>query len=810
MTKKHLESESDVEQKVIYPLLSDASFLAIPERHIKTKNYLPPREIDKIAGKSRGYFPDYSIWVRAFPVLIIEAKDSSVQVEVGYREASLYAQHLNSLHRHNLNPAKFILASNGIELVAGYWDSKPKLRISVSDIEVGTQSLEDLISFIGFHSLLEHALDCQKHTRKGRFFLPYSLAGGQPILNGKIPPNTFSAEIAPTLNRFFASSDQYWDQAIVEKAYVSGESQNYDNVLDALLKDRVSERNNPMIQNINPQKNRVPRLDRVVERFNSERPQSGALQLVTGHVGAGKSLFLRRYKEVSQPKDHSGKVFWAFVDYNNSPPSLRDSQEWLCSTFIDSFRVENPDFDMDDYDSLMRIFSQEIQNNKGIYKGLEKIGKTEVEKKRLEDLEKWKNDPITLAQSLCRHFLGDMRKAIVVVMDNVDKKDLNDQLDAFQISLWFKNLTRSFVILQLRDETYERYKEVPPLDTYRTGIIFHIMPPSFTSVVARRLELSLEFLSKETPDIITYVLETGMKISYPNTRSGEFLKEIYEILFIRKKNISRVLQGVAGNDIRRALNMFLSILTSGHLSDQSIASNTIGAGSVEIPESRILRILMRTDYKFFSEQSGFISNIFYFAPDWESADNFMITEVLFFLADNRKIQGEIGLEGYFSILRICDELQSMGYVQSDVISACNWLTRKGLIQADNFASLEVSLDNCVRISSSGFMHLMILSERLEYVHGVLTTTPVFEQKFAQEVSGSIQRELRKGFELPSQKSRLVKEFCTYLEYQLSQKKLVHPNFGREASGANYIIGKIGKLLSSYNSKESPILPDLLS
>ena len=44
---------------------------------------------------------------------------------------------------------------------------------------------------------------------------------------------------------------------------------------------------------------------------------------------------------------------------------------------------------------------------------------------------------------------------------------------------------------------------------------------------------------------------------------GEFLKAIYLELFVYKHNVSRVLQGIAGRDVRRALEMFVSILNSG-------------------------------------------------------------------------------------------------------------------------------------------------------------------------------------------------------------------------------------------------------
>ena len=65
-----------------------------------------------------------------------------------------------------------------------------------------------------------------------------------------------------------------------------------------------------------------------------------------------------------------------------------------------------------------------------------------------------------------------------------------------------------------------------------------------------------------------------------------------------------MLQGLAGRDIRKALDMFVSILYSGHLAEEQITSTAKG-GSIEIPEYRVLKSLMRTEYRFFNDKSGF-------------------------------------------------------------------------------------------------------------------------------------------------------------------------------------------------------------
>src|ERR1039458_2780176 len=108
-----LVSESDVEQMVVMPLLAEDIYLEIPQEKIFTKNYLAPALLDKTAGRTGGYYPDYTVWMRGFPLLVVKVKAPAVPAETGYREASLYARHLNQSYPTNLNPCRFLLATNG-------------------------------------------------------------------------------------------------------------------------------------------------------------------------------------------------------------------------------------------------------------------------------------------------------------------------------------------------------------------------------------------------------------------------------------------------------------------------------------------------------------------------------------------------------------------------------------------------------------------------------------------------------------------------------------------------------------------------
>src|ERR1019366_2346726 len=167
-----VESESDVEQKILMPLLQGESYLEIPEAAISTKQYLAPTAIDKAAGKAGGYVPDYGIWMRGLLIMGVEAKAPDVSVETGHREASLYARHINQKYPTGVNPCRFVLASNGKDLLFGYWDSLPLLSCSVGDLAVGSSALEALRAGCGASVLDTPAIDCLRQLRKTNAVLP--------------------------------------------------------------------------------------------------------------------------------------------------------------------------------------------------------------------------------------------------------------------------------------------------------------------------------------------------------------------------------------------------------------------------------------------------------------------------------------------------------------------------------------------------------------------------------------------------------------------------------------------------------------
>jgi len=806
-----LETEADVEQKVILPLLSGSAYLDIPVAKVKPKQYLAPTPLNKKAGKTSGNYPDFSVWFRSFPCLVVEAKSPEVPAETGYTEAQLYAQFLNQHYASGLNPARFVIATNGIDILAGHWDSKPMLEGRVIDLAPQTQLLAALQALCNRRALDLHAVSCLSQARGRRATPPYNLSGGQAILRATLRPNEFAAPLAPLLQRYFSPSQNANVKEIVERAYVSSdEVTEYDRILESLLKERVSaRRGGGVIEQLHPERSGEETLERTIaEEFAKANREAGHLQLIQGAVGSGKSLFMERYKQKLQPAAAKAVTKWATIDFNNAPVTLTNAEKWLCQTFIDSFEQENPDIDLSDLSAIRGMFSRNIQRRKAVYAEFEKSSTARSAEAKAEDIAKWLDDPQETTRGIAEYILGSRREALVVIMDNVDRLDLPNQLAAFQLTLWFMQLTKAFVILQMRDETYERFKDKPPLDTYRTGVIFHISPPRFVDVVKRRLELSIDSLSAEPDGDRSYEIETGLRIRYTQADLINFLRQLYDALFDRRRNISRVLEALAGRDVRRALTMFQSIITSGHLSATAIASNTLGGGAVQLKEHIILKILMRTNHRLFAE-GDFVHNIFSYDDACEKPDNFLLIELLFYLFQNRKSPGNLGIEGYFSCYQVIDALQKLGYVPDDVLLGLNRLVKSDLIITDRMNSTGVNVEDSVKILAAGWVHLRILSGRFEYLYGVLATTPIARLEVAQQIADLLRIELERGDVQYFQKIRAVDAFLRYLWEEHSNAKT--PFSDSVDTGAEYVMRHIHEALEQAKnpSKAKEFEPDIL-
>src|ERR1700730_15042043 len=94
--ESELSNESDVEQKLIYPLLIAPKpyGFGITPSSIHTKANIKRFKIGK-GNSEKLYYPDYLLVYGGLPLVVIEAKSPGENLTEAFREARLYSHELN-------------------------------------------------------------------------------------------------------------------------------------------------------------------------------------------------------------------------------------------------------------------------------------------------------------------------------------------------------------------------------------------------------------------------------------------------------------------------------------------------------------------------------------------------------------------------------------------------------------------------------------------------------------------------------------------------------------------------------------------
>ena len=117
-------------------------------------------------------------------------------------------------------------------------------------------------------------------------------------------------------------------------------------------------------------------------------------------------------------------------------------------------------------------------------------------------------------------------------MDNCDKGNADEQLKVFQLVRWVQSWLPCLVFLPIRDVTYELYQKKPPLDTVIKDYVFRIEPPPFTTVLRKRIDLTLAELNRRPSNqMLSYRLDNGAEVRYPASDLGMYLGCLYKSIF---------------------------------------------------------------------------------------------------------------------------------------------------------------------------------------------------------------------------------------------------------------------------------------
>lgn len=716
-------NESDVEQKFLWNLLVSPEGLGFESANIKTKIYFRKYTVGK-RKSAKGHVPDYLIDFIGIPVAVIEAKHPRDDLSVALSEAGQYALELNTRFPADIDPVQLLLVTDGFDLVVSPWNSlRDSTSMKVKDISIASEYLRILQKKFNPNNFEEHAKKVRALLTPNDWRNPSVKIVNSNILNRELPPNTFAENLVGPLSRFLAKDAGRDSEEIIKYAYVStSENTSYEKEVESLLRDTLARHLKPEAQSIVTKPGEIqgghdtilaPRFDK----------STSSLTLLIGGVGSGKSIFMDRFIQELAPQHELDKIVYLIVDFNNAPEDISAYRKWVHQQLVAGLKmyVESSGEKFYDYRVQRKMFSKFIGQLKQTLCGDAPgaMSEEKFEEFCRTKIVEWQQDDEKLIDGAYHHFTGEIGKEFVIFLDNADKGTHAEQIAVFQNCMELLNTVPCTAILAMREETYDLYSNKPPLDTVTKPRVLRIKPPRLVDVLSKRVDLLVKHLQDELPDKLFYYLEGNVQVEYPGNALAKYISQAFADLFHTDKNYRIMLESLAGNNVRRALEMFISVLSSPYLGRYAVGFASEG-NTVGLQKWSVVRTLMRGKSAYYSDTKAecYVANVFQTDGRSRSTDNCIILEILAILVREQKRPSEIGVPGYVSVKYLQDSPELMQYSSDDVIWAVKYCYHHNLVTSDINKEEEVESSSYIKVTASGYWHIHSFTGDIEYISNV--------------------------------------------------------------------------------------------
>lgn len=709
---ENLSSESDVEQKFIYPLLTQKGpyGFGYPPSIIETKVNIRKYSIGK-GTEQKLYFPDYILANLGLPFLVIEAKKPNENVAEGYRQARLYATELNTEFPHEINPVKYIISTDGIDFWLGFSDSKdPKFKLKCSNLGVYSNDFNDILNELKWSNIELYLKEVTNQFSPNGLFKVRKLLGGGQIQNEEIGTNNFSSTVTSTISHIFNPKTLEDRKTIVKEAYVSSKRrERYIDPIDKVIRAAKApyEINSLLIEDTE-----TP--NELINKLRDTKQLENKILLIIGSVGSGKTTFIDYLQYESLPKEIIDTTVWCRLDMNNAPVSNDEIYSWLRREIVKSCKASMPEVDFDDLEIIQKVYGAECSKFR---KGIGKLyieGSEKYNEEFAKFLQKQLEDSRLEAINYVKYTCTNRQKFSIIVLDNCDKKNRDEQLLMFQASQWLQKEFKSLVILPLRDETYDNHRHEPPLDTLIKDMVFRIEPPLFQHVLTNRINLALKGLGNGSKDVLNYRLPNGFQVNYPKSEQSFYLISILKSLFEHDRFARRLIVGLAGRNVRKALEMFLEFCNSAYISDDYILKIRKEEGKYVLPAHLVATVLLRMNRRYYDGDHSFVKNIFNASNEDVKPDYFSRFLILRWLKDKHKDKGDARVTGYFKKETIKNHLVCYGLSTEIIDREIDYLLEANCIVAEHLNTESCLDEDLLRLSPAGFVHLEMI-ENVNYL-----------------------------------------------------------------------------------------------
>jgi len=725
-------TESDVEQKILFKLLTLAppQGLGFDSSDVLTKPDIRKIEIDKGQNKKL-YYPDYVVLVNGLPCFVIEAKAPNQDLDEAAREGRLYASEINSSFKKNINPCNKIIVSDG-KTIKGYsWDNNtPLFSIEVSKTNPANKDFDSFIDSFSKKEAAKHANSVLSLLKKNAtYFKPINMLGGKTVINQTVGQNSFGANVSLEYRYLFNPDSLEDRESIVRNAYVpSKRKQSHVAPIDKLIRASIP---NSIVDATVISDTTKP--SEIISELSNTKKVRNEICLLIGNVGSGKSTFTDYLRSIALPEPLLKHTAWLNINLNNAPLSRNKIYDWIISEINGGVKASNPKIDFDSIDTIKSIYAKELGRVKRGKAALFAEGTERHSEIIFQEIEKLENDKVGSLKSTIEYLQSSRDSFFIIVLDNCDKRGRDDQLLMFEVATWLKETLPCMIFLPLRDSTYDQYCNEPPLDTVIKDLVFRIDPPLLERVVYSRLKYAIREINNDSQKFY-YYLPNNAKVQCDRNEVAEYVKCMVASLF-QDHLFKRIITGLAGRNIRKGLEIFLSFCKSGYIGTDEIFKIKQANGDYTLPHHLVAKILLKGNRKFYDDTEAIIKNLFCSDFNDSLPDPFIRISILQWLKNMYREFGPNKTKGYHKAGQLFKDLQALGHSKDRMLIEIKELADANCVVAENQDN-QIDEEDLISIAPAGFIHLDLL-KNINYLSTISEDTFFRENQPAKKIADNI-------------------------------------------------------------------------
>lgn len=459
---------------------------------------------------------------------------------------------------------------------------------------------------------------------------------------------------------------------------------------------------------------KVPQL---IKAYTTEKPI-----LVLGEIGHGKSIFLRYLRMIEAEKELKNYV-QIDVDFLDSPDNAIDVPLFIVKEIYRQLS-ERYKIDITEDNFVRAALNAEINRFKKSPRGHAfPVESNTYKLHEIEYIENIQKDHHEYLKYVSQHIKGSYGKSIAIFFDNLDKRTLEIQEEAFLRSSAMARDWDALIFVCLRPDTYHISKRSGVLDSIAPKII-SIAPPNAKILLKKRFKYGTMIASGKIRKV-----PSGRDISVELPTVAEFITDCC-LYSLKSSKLVNLFESISNGNARSLLQYTKQIITSNHLDTKKIIKKIREEdGCYIISDHEAERSLLYGDYQHYDPKEAVFINIFDIRHS-DPIEHFCKLFLLDFL--NRSYSGGIQ-HGYCRLKDIVNYSSQLGYtidytkeMTKELLEfkCCRTSTRENNLSNDNVL---------IGITSLGRYHLNVLVKKFTYIDAMIIDTPIIDKTVRSKI-----------------------------------------------------------------------------